>query len=127
MSNDGRCEIIQGPVSNLPFEENSFDIVTAFETVYIWPDFVNDLKEVRRVLKDNGMMLIANEAIPKEYDTRQKHIIELLDLNFYSSDDLNESFHKAGFVDVLSFFEESRDSFSGDYADWICTIAKKKD
>ena len=51
---DGRCEIIQGSVSQLPFEDNTFDIVTGFETVYFWPDFVNDSKEVRRVLKDDG-------------------------------------------------------------------------
>lgn len=37
---EGRCEIIQGSVSQLPFEDNSFDIATGFETVYFWPDFV---------------------------------------------------------------------------------------
>ena len=33
--------------------------ITAFETVYFWPDFVNALKEVRRVLKDDGIFFIA--------------------------------------------------------------------
>ena len=61
---EGRCEVIQGSVSELPFEDNTFDIVTGFETVYFWPDFVNDCKEVRRVLKDDGIMFICNEAIP---------------------------------------------------------------
>ena len=69
---DGRCEIIQGSVSDLPFKDNSFDIVTAFETVYFWPDFVNDLKEIFRVLKEDGIIFIANEALPKENDDRQK-------------------------------------------------------
>ena len=31
---EGRCEIIQGSVSELPFEDNTFDIITGFETVY---------------------------------------------------------------------------------------------
>ena len=59
---EGRCEVIQGSVSELPFEDKTFDIVTGFETVYFWPDFVNDCKEVRRVLKDDGIMFICNEA-----------------------------------------------------------------
>ena len=45
---EGRCEIIQGSVSQLPFEDRTFDIATGFETVYFWPDLVNDLKEVHR-------------------------------------------------------------------------------
>ena len=53
---EGRCEIIQGSVSELPFEDNTFDIITGFETVYFWPDFVNDSKEVRMVLKDDGII-----------------------------------------------------------------------
>ena len=69
---EGRCEIIQGSVSQLPFEDDSFDIATGFETVYFWPDFVNDCKEVRRVLKDDGILFICNEAIPDEADERQQ-------------------------------------------------------
>ena len=122
---DGRCEIIQGSVSDLPFKNNSFDIVTAFETVYFWPDFVNDLKEVFRVLKDDGIIFIANEALPKENDDRQKELIELLDMNIYSKDELIESLHKAGFSNVTTYVKESKDSFTGEDADWICAIAKK--
>ncbi|WP_225370681.1 class I SAM-dependent methyltransferase [Methanobrevibacter arboriphilus] len=48
---EGKVEIIQGSVSKLPFEDETFNIVTGFETVYFWPDFIEDLKEVNRVLK----------------------------------------------------------------------------
>lgn len=34
----GRCEVRQGDVSRLPYADASFDLVTAFETVYFWPD-----------------------------------------------------------------------------------------
>ena len=123
--NNNRCEIIQGSVSDLPFEDKSFDIVTAFETVYFWPDFVNDLKEVLRVLKDDGAIFIANEALPKENDDRQKELIELLDMNIYSKDELIESLTKSGFSNVTTYLKESKDSFTGEDADWICAIAKK--
>lgn len=121
----GRCEIVQASVSDLPFEDDTFDIVTAFETVYFWQDFVNDLKEIRRVLKDDGIIFIANEALPREYDNRQKHIIKLLDMNIYSQKELEDCLVMAGFNDVQSFLKQSKDSFTGDDADWICVIAKK--
>ena len=122
---NGRCEIIQGSVSELPFKNGTFDIVTAFETVYFWPDFVNDLKEIRRVLKKEGLIFIANEALPDEYDERQKHIIELLDMNIYSKDELEQSLKDAGFVNIKVFLKKSKDSFTGDDANWICVIAQK--
>lgn len=57
-----RCNIRQGSVSRLPYEDGAFDVVTAFETVYFWPDISNDFSEVSRVLKPDGSFLICNEA-----------------------------------------------------------------
>ena len=122
---EGKCEIIKGSVSNLPFNDNSFDIVTGFETVYFWPDFVNDLKEVLRVLKDDGVIFIANEALPKDGDERQKELIELLNMKIYSEDELVESLKMAGFSNVTTYIKDSKDSFTGEDAEWICVIAQK--
>lgn len=122
---EGRCEIIQGSISELPFDESSLDIVTGFETVYFWPDLINDLKEIRRVLKDDGIIFIANEALPKENDARQKELIELLDMNIYSQKQLEESLHEAGFQNVECHLKESQDSFTDEDTTWICLIAKK--
>ena len=121
---ENRCEIIEASVSDMPFDDNAFDIVTAFETVYFWPDFVNDLKEIRRILKREGIIFIANEALPNEHDERQKHIIELLDMNIYSKDELETSLRNAGFKNIKSFVKHSKDSFTGDDADWICVIGQ---
>ena len=33
----GRCTVIQGNVAELPFDDESFELATAFETVYFWP------------------------------------------------------------------------------------------
>ena len=122
---EGRCEIIQSSVSNLPFEDNSFDILTAFETVYFWPDIVDDLKEARRVLKDDGILLICNEAVPKPDDGRQSELVELLDMNIYSEDELDEYLREAGFSDVLCFLDEGTDSLTDEHGTWLCVIAHK--
>ena len=123
---EGRCEIIQGSVSELPFEDGSFDIVTGFETVYFWPDFVNDCKEVRRVLKDDGIMFICNEAIPDEEDERQKELIDLLDMKIFSEDEFERYLREAGFSDIICFNHEGPDSLNRELVtDWICVIARK--
>ncbi|WP_407380452.1 class I SAM-dependent methyltransferase [Methanobrevibacter sp.] len=120
-----RCEIRQESVSQMSFDDNFFDIITAFETVYFWPDFENDLKEVNRVLKDDGIFLICNEALPKENDERQKEFIELLNCNIYSEDELVSYLKNNGFSRVKTFVKESKDSFTGEDASWICVIAQK--
>ena len=58
----GRCRIIQGDVSHLPFENSAFDLVTAFETVYFWPGPTESFREVYRTLRPGGIFLIANES-----------------------------------------------------------------
>ena len=123
---EGRCEVIQGSVSELPFEDNTFDIVTGFETVYFWPDFVNDCKEVRRVLKDDGIMFICNEAIPDEEDERQKELINLLDMKIFSEDEFDEYLREAGFSDIICFSKSGPDSVDRELVTgWLCVIARK--
>ena len=58
----GRCRVIQGDVSALPFETESFDLVTAFETVYFWQGLEESFREVFRVLRPGGLFLIVNET-----------------------------------------------------------------
>lgn len=123
---EGRCEIIQGSVSELPFEDNTFDIITGFETVYFWPDFINDSKEVRRVLKDDGIMFICNEAVPNEGDERQEELIDLLEMNIYSEDEFDEYLREAGFSDIISFSKNCQDSLDKELVTgWLSVIARK--
>lgn len=122
---EGRCKITEGSVSAMPFDDALFDIATAFETVYFWPDILNDLVEVRRVLKDDGIILICNEAIPKEDDGRQKELAEVLGMTIYSEDELDEYLRHAGFSEVISFLKEGHDSVTDETVTWLCVIARK--
>ena len=58
----GRCDVLCASVAELPFESEQFDLVTAFETVYFWPDLPRCFCEVGRVLKPGGTLLICNES-----------------------------------------------------------------
>ena len=50
----GRVAIEKASVSQLPFPDNKFDLVTAIETQYYWPNLVEDMREVLRVLQPGG-------------------------------------------------------------------------
>ena len=42
---EGRCAVLQGSVADMPFADGGFDAVTAFETVYFWPDLPQCFRE----------------------------------------------------------------------------------
>jgi len=66
----GRVDIRQSGVSRLPFPDRSFDLVTAVETHFYWPDLPNDVREVLRVLKPGGRLVIIAEAYKGGKHTR---------------------------------------------------------
>lgn len=57
--NDKRCKIIQADVSKMPIGDEIYDLVSAFETIYFWPDLSKTFKEVLRIIKPNGQFVIA--------------------------------------------------------------------
>ena len=59
---DGRVVIYHGTVSSLPFPDRHFDLVTAVETHFYWPNLTADLREIRRVLKPDGKVVIVAEV-----------------------------------------------------------------
>ncbi|MDR0689939.1 MAG: class I SAM-dependent methyltransferase [Spirochaetaceae bacterium] len=98
---EGRAEIRLGSVSENPWRDNSFDVVTAFETVYFWPDFAKDLREVGRVLKPGGIFFICNEMNkPEEGEAPYQYWIKKLDLKTYTASDFRKYLAEAGFVEV---------------------------
>ena len=56
---NGRCNVIQADVSNMPIKNESYDLVSAFETIYFWPNITETFKEVFRIIKPHGQFMIA--------------------------------------------------------------------
>jgi len=76
----GHVEIHQGPVSSLPFPGNMFDLVTAVNTHYYWPYLVNDMREVLRVLKPSGMLIMIGQGYKGgKYGDRDLKFLKLAD------------------------------------------------
>jgi SAM-dependent methyltransferase len=114
----GRVEIKQASVSQLPYPENNFDLVTAVETQYYWPDLVKDMQEILRVLKPGGNLIVIAESYKKgAYTWLQRPVMKLLNSTNLGVEEHRELFMKAGYTDVEIFEETTKG--------WICGIGKK--
>ncbi len=95
----GRCEILQSDVRSLPFENESFDIVTAFETVYFWQDIEKAFSDIYRVLKSGGIFAITNESTGT--DKTSVKFSQIIDgMNLYTGEKLKTLLEGAGFTDI---------------------------
>jgi SAM-dependent methyltransferase len=54
-----RVELRLASADSLPFDESSFDVAFAVNSVQVWPDPVAGLKEVRRCLRPGGRVALA--------------------------------------------------------------------
>src|SRR5262245_26764030 len=114
----GLVEIRHGSVTNLTFPNSMFDLVTAVETHYYWPDLVANMREVLRVLKPGGSLIIIAEAYKgRKFDMLYRMNMKLIRANYLSVNEHSELFSKAGYSEI-EMFEEYRKG-------WICGIARK--
>src|SRR5260221_5647577 len=100
----GRVEIGQASLSQLPFPNDKFDLVTAVETQYYWPDLVKDMQEILRVLKPGGTLVIIAESYKsRRPDRLQRLVMKLLKSTDLSVEEHRELFSRAGYTEVQVF------------------------
>ena len=118
--NADRVEIREASVSQLPFSEHVFDLVVAVETHFWWPDLSADMRELLRVLKPGGVLIIIAEVY-KGANTVTAKLAEkyalLSGMKLLTANEHRELFTNAGYSDV-QVIEEPRKG-------WICGIGKK--
>jgi ubiquinone/menaquinone biosynthesis C-methylase UbiE len=116
----GRVEVRHGSVSQLPFPDSMFNLVTAVETHFWWSDLPGDMREVLRVLKPGGTLVVIAE-IYKGMTTRAGKFVEKYasqtGMTLLSVAEHRELFSSTGYSDVQVV--EKREQ------GWICGIGRK--
>lgn len=95
---DMRCFVCLGDVCSLPYPDETFDAVTAFETVYFWTPLDVAFSEIFRVLSPKGYFLISVEACDPGKGRIWSERIS--GMTIHSPESLEESLRKAGFVNI---------------------------
>lgn len=114
---EGRCCVLEASVAALPFEDNKFDVVTAFETVYFWPGLVDCFREVYRVTKTGGIFLICNEATG-DTDKNDKWTQLIDGMTIYRDAQLKTALREAGFTNIQIHKNKK---------DWLCVTGQKQE
>jgi ubiquinone/menaquinone biosynthesis C-methylase UbiE len=116
----GRVEVQHGSVSQLLFSDGTFDLVTAIETHFWWPNLPTDMQEIFRIVKPGGKLIIIAEVY-KGANTRMARLCEkyasrtgmtLLDLNGHRG-----LFAATGYSDIQVSAEPDKG--------WMCAIGRK--
>jgi len=116
---EGRVELQQASVSALPFDDAMFDLVTAVETHYYWPDLPRDVREVMRVLQPGGRFLIIAETYRgRRNDWLYRPTMSLvLRAAYLTPQQHGQLLTDAGYLDVQVFEEKAQG--------WICAIGTR--
>lgn len=112
---DNRCIVVGGNAIQMPLAKESFELVTAFETIYFWSSLALGMKEMFRLLKPGGTCLIANEMNGQEEYV--KELEKAANMRIYTVDDIKEYLIDAGFVNISTRQDEARH--------FICLTATK--
>lgn len=115
---EGRVEIQQASVSELPFRDDTFDLVTAVETQYYRPDAIAAMREILHVLKPGGALVIIAESYRgARFDAPHRLVMTLLRSALRSVEEERALFSTAGYADVRMFEEP--------HQGWLCATGRK--
>lgn len=110
-----RVEIIEESVEKLHFKDDFFDLVTAIETYYFWNNLSVAFKELHRVLKSNGKLLLINELL---LGVTSEKIIEETFVKLFPLEEIKRLLESVGFSKVQIFTETD--------SPWNVIIAEKQ-
>ncbi len=103
---NGRCKVIQADVSAMPIEDETYDLVSAFETIYFWPEIGETFKEVSRVISPGGQFMIA-QGTDGNHPDDEKWLATVEGMSVYTADELEKYLLDAGFKSVNVFKKEN--------------------
>lgn len=115
-----RVEVREAPVSRLPFPDNFFDVATAVETHFWWSALPAGMREILRVLKPGGRLILIAEVYRGSQAFTSKAVeqySEKTGMALLTVEQHRELFTDAGYSAVQVATQPGKG--------WICCIGSK--
>ena len=113
---NNRCVVEEQNVLDLTLEKESFDLITAFETVYFWGDLNKAFSNVRNCLKEKGKFIIIHEN--DGLIDNVEELESMIDgLRLYKFEEMEAALKEVGFSKVEKIHHEIEP--------WLMVIATK--
>ena len=93
---EGRVRVQSANVVQLPFPDSAFDRVFTVNTIYFWPDVLQGLGEIRRVLKDGGLAAVGLRSGHKMKD----YAVTKYGFRLFEAQEAADLMRRAGFREV---------------------------
>ena len=114
----GRLNVTEGSVSDLPYDPDTFDLITAIETYFFWPDLELDIFSASNRLVRGGTMMIASEAyVCPEFKERNDHYSKEYGVRLVSNEMLADMMESAGLTTTTYTFKENN---------WVVFVGKRR-
>ncbi len=114
----GRVDLRQGNVSSLPYGDETFDRTFTIHCIYFWAEPIVCLREIRRVLRANGMLAIT--ILPKDKWSLHRRRPSAEVFTLYNGSEVAQMVAEAGFRDARVEAYPQQDKFPGE-----CILAVK--
>jgi len=97
----GQVKILHTSVDSLPFSDDMFDLVIAVESYDFWSDLINNLKEIRRVLKTGGSLILVNEMYRDErFEKRNSNLARIGNFTYHLPEEYRVFLRDAGYSSI---------------------------
>ena len=94
----GTAEFRQGEASQLPWEDEKFSVAAAIAPFLFWPKPLESLKEIHRVLRPGGRLVISLGWNADDGMDHTKHI-KKYGIRLYTGKEMQAMFQEAGFLE----------------------------
>jgi SAM-dependent methyltransferase len=113
-----RAEIMQSSAEKTGFKDDFFDLVTAIETYYFWPNLAEPFQEIKRMLKKGGRLLIISEMVKDGvYEVENAEVIAKTQVQLVPLQEIQRMLYSAGFSNVKIYNKRK--------SDWNAILAQK--
>ncbi|UTW62976.1 methyltransferase domain-containing protein [bacterium SCSIO 12741] len=106
-----RVRFVEASIEKLPFAEHSFDVIVSTNTLYFWPQPLDNAKELLRVLKPGGRIVNGY----RDRDCLEQMEATNYGFSKYDRSEVEKLFRDAGFREVSTeIIDEPDREFAGE-------------